>query len=418
MVAPLLRHALLLVLALSGTAVLGQALLTVGYRGLQRPSKYGPRHPELIFPPELPGRQALTALVGPDDTEGALTVDGARRYLNPVTLARGRKWHDIVGVLQVVPPSRAMLDTTDAVEAFRLIGERAAKRYAPLFEALDLPTFSPDNEEVAMTAVDILWVDYVPRLEPKSTGEMRAWRALLALCSEMGWKARVSFGVVYHRYVPAASRVVWLEVLLPDAGWTVVTEPGGVSLSALREEAAGLVTYGFLNAPGLDPDEVAAVPAYAEPIVEAWLKARSATTVSDASEALFTHVLPYYRVDDERFVAETDAILALAPDNFRARLFRAVSLSRLGRREEAIVNFQQLLARRKQLSREDYAHLLWAFAKYVAWGGDTALATRIVWEADEVLTDIEAGELNVHLYKGRMRDDKDWKAIRLAQEEQ
>ena len=402
---------LLLILATAASAAVGQRLVSVGWSGLKRPSRYGPRAPELIVPAELPGRQTLLSFAAPDGGGGAAIVEeGARRYVDPRAAGsnRVRAWEGFTGVFQVAPVGTAA-DTAGGGGAYDRIADRAAAGYAHRLSNLGLPSFRPDNAEAARAAVDILAADYLPRLLPEPEREFGSWRALLALCRGLGWTARVGFGIVRHGYFGTAARATWLEVRLPGAGWTLATAPGGYPYADAADGTLTVLTFGFLAAPGSLPEETAAVPGYAEPVVEAWFGSRGAVRVGDAGAALFAYAFRFYGEDDERFVAEVEALLAYTPEDFRARLYRAVALSRLGRRDEAQVAFERLLRRHRELATEDFAHLIWAFAKHVAWGGDTVLALRFVNDADEVLGSDH--------YRRRLLEDADWAALREAARE-
>ena len=396
---------LAVVLALCSGATAAQDLFAVRWDGLRRPSKYGARHPELIVPAEVPGRQALGVLLGPADSTAVVIAEGARRYLDPRVIPRdrGAAWGEMRAFVRLGGNAAPY---GEDVGAYDLIAERAAALYGERLAALGLPSRPPQTLEEARAAVAILWKKYLPRLEPRKAPELQRWRGLLALSHAYGLPGRVGFGIVCNVRNGYVFRATWFEGYVPGQGWYVLSAPAGYPLADVDADHVRLITFGYLSAPTVLPADVPDVPAYAEIEAETWLASKVSLMVGDAGTGLFLQILPLYREDDERFVAEADVLLRLAPDNFSLRLFRAVALSRLRRSAEATVALQGLLRERASLSDQDYAHLLWAFAKHLAWEGHKDVALRYVREARQRWG--APGAFNI-------RTDPDWLALRDAQ---
>ena len=400
---PLTAYVLTLALAFSsGGAAGAQELLVLGWEGMRRPSKYQPRDPGLLVPPDLPGRQTLVSVAGVDGGIGGLLADGPRRYLTPETFPsdRHRAWRDV----RVFVREASDGDAADEVAAYDLIGEYAAATYREQLDDLDLPTFRPKDLEQARVAIDILWRDYCWRLEDEKSEGLAEWRALLALCREIGLSARVGFGLEEQMsYPPTTLRALWLEVCLPDQNW-VALWPTFESRSR-GAPPPRRIAFGFLGAPGVPETVTAGVPAYPEPVATAWMNSRGQIGIGEVAPQLLASILPLYRTDDARFVREAGDLLRLVPGDFDLLIFRAVALARLGRLEEARPIFELLLQRRAGLSEGEYAHLLYAFAKYLGWSGHEELALRYLRQANEASDGI---------YYTRLRSDPDWVALMSA----
>lgn len=387
-----------------------QDVHVLDWRALQRPATVSPRAPHLILPPDLPGRQTLLSVLGPTDEDDAgaepdaVDVDGPRRYLDLRIGPEGERvrWADFRGLVLVYPGG--LSDSAAQVAAYDTIADRLVAPLRDAVAALPVERMSAAGVQEVRAAVAALPKRYLKEILGRRAAPLERQVALVALCRAGGLSARVGFGLLqWSSFKP--TREAWVECYVPGSGWATVTPVADYEPIELDAGEAKLITFGFVSIPDLSVTAASSVPAYPLAKAEAWLDSRVGIRADDAVPALFDIIHPLYRAADSLFVARADAVLTLVPGDFQVRLFRAVSLSRLGRRAEAAAEFEDMLAHRRALSNDDYAHLLWAFAKHLAWGGHVEIAKRYVKEARALRELWHAGGFDI-------RADPDWDAIR------